>query len=125
MRSWPVNFFSRPTLGCPPLSSFGALDAPAPDLRPRAPSFGARPALPLGAVASVGLLRAMSSGEGGGGLLRVDLRRSGLVGQSARLDGLLVEAAGAVGAADQRTGQHAGEPGPLRLGRENDEILRP
>jgi hypothetical protein len=49
------------------LSSFGALpdvapEAVDPELRPRPASFGARPALPLGALGSVGLLRAMTSG---------------------------------------------------------------
>jgi hypothetical protein len=67
MRSWPPNFFSRDTFGWPFLSSLGAFPAPeavepVPDERPRPPSFGPRPALPLGAVASVGLLRAMPTG---------------------------------------------------------------
>src|SRR3954463_7627946 len=65
MPAWPVIFFSRETFGCPFLSSFAALpDAEDPDERPRPPSFGPRPALLEGAVASVGLLRAMSTDYG-------------------------------------------------------------
>jgi hypothetical protein len=37
-------------------------EADEPELRPRPPSFGPRPALPLGADGSVGLLRAIPTG---------------------------------------------------------------
>jgi hypothetical protein len=73
---------SRPTFGCPFLSSFGALpgfpdvafgvafsalaeaavDPVAAEPAERPPSLGERPALPLGSEAFVGLLRAMPPG---------------------------------------------------------------
>src|SRR5947209_3504400 len=58
--AWLVMRLMRPTFGSPDLPTF-AFVAPleAAELRPRPPSFGVRPALPLGAVDSVGLLRAI------------------------------------------------------------------
>src|SRR3954447_26729205 len=60
MLSWLPNRLSRPGFFSP------AALAPRPDAalepRPRPPDAGPRPALPLGAGVSVGLLRAMSPG---------------------------------------------------------------
>src|SRR3712207_4341470 len=60
MRALLPSFFSRPTLGLPSLPSLGALapDAVAPF------AAGAALPLPLGAVESEDLLRAMSPGYG-------------------------------------------------------------
>src|SRR6478672_4715935 len=132
--AWLVMRLIRPTFGSPDLPVFACV-APlaAAELRPRPPSFGVRPALPLGAVDSVGLLRAIPPS------LRTrcppplaSSRRAPAAGressdggrESARGDRLLVEPAGAVGAAHQRTGQHTGEPDALGLGGEADELLR-
>src|SRR3954447_26128587 len=124
MPSWLPNRLSRPGFFSPAAFLSALRPDAALEPRPRPPAAGPRPALPLGAGVSVGLLRAMPRGYGRG--LGVPRIRPGSSPSRhpARLDRLLVEPPRAVGAAHERTGQHPGEADPLGLLAEADELLR-